>query len=143
VCTLQKEEEVIWTAKISLDAGDPFFLLLSCGGRDSIEGVVALNNASVRLGLTRLDHLIPVVRDEQLKTVLREREKARERDRCDSEAFKRKQGEWQENEHRKREGERVTYWFLRVVHFSNTKILQRDDTPRLLILEGEEAIAHN
>lgn len=54
----------------SLDAVHPFVLLLGGRGRDTVEGVVALHHASVRLRLTGLDHLVLVVGDEELKAVL-------------------------------------------------------------------------
>lgn len=54
----------------SLDAADPLVLLLGRRGGDSVEGVVSLDDAAVRLRLAGLDHLIFVVRDEELETVL-------------------------------------------------------------------------
>lgn len=54
----------------SLDAVDPLVLLLSRRGGDSVEGVVSLDDAAVCLRLAGLYHLIFVVRDEELKTVL-------------------------------------------------------------------------
>ena len=54
----------------SLDAGDPLVLLLGRGGRDAVEGVVALDDAAVGLRLAGLDHLVLLVRDVELKTVL-------------------------------------------------------------------------
>lgn len=56
--------------KVSLDAFDPFVLLLSCWSRDSVERVVSLHHSAVRLRLTRFDHLIFIVGDEELKAVL-------------------------------------------------------------------------
>lgn len=58
----------------SLDAADPLVLLLGRGGGDPVEGVVPLHHAPVRLRLAGLDHLVFVVRDEELKTVLKEEE---------------------------------------------------------------------
>lgn len=55
----------------SLDALDPFFLLLCGRSGDSVKGVVALDDAAVGLRLTGFDHLIFVVGDEELKAVLR------------------------------------------------------------------------
>lgn len=54
----------------SLDAVDPFVLFLGCRGGDSVEGVVSLDDATVCLRLAGLYHLIFVVWDEELKTVL-------------------------------------------------------------------------
>lgn len=56
----------------SLDAVDPFVLLLCGRGGDSVESVVSLDDAAVRLRLAGLDHLVFVVRDEELKAVLGE-----------------------------------------------------------------------
>lgn len=53
----------------SFDAVDPFVLLLRGRGGDSVKSVVALDDAAVCLRLTGLDHLIFVVRDEQLEAV--------------------------------------------------------------------------
>lgn len=55
----------------SLDAVDPLLLLLSGGSGDTVECMIALNHASVRLGLTCLDNLILVVWYEELEAVLR------------------------------------------------------------------------
>ncbi|TNN64858.1 hypothetical protein EYF80_024949 [Liparis tanakae] len=55
---------------------DTFFFLaasISGGGGDPVEGVVALDNASVRLSLAGFYHLVLVVRNEKLKAVLQER----------------------------------------------------------------------
>lgn len=54
----------------SPDAVDPLVLLLGCRGGDSVEGVVSLDDAAVCLRLAGLYHLIFVVWDEELKTVL-------------------------------------------------------------------------
>lgn len=54
----------------SPDAAHPFVLLLRGGGRDPVHGVVALHHAPVGLRLARLDHLVFVVRDEELEAVL-------------------------------------------------------------------------
>lgn len=56
----------------SLDAVNPFVLLLCGRGGDSVESVVSLDDAAVCLCLAGLDHLIFVVRDEELKAVLGE-----------------------------------------------------------------------
>lgn len=58
-----------------LDAVHPFVLLLSRGGRDAVEGVVALHHATVGLRLAGFDHLVFVVGDEKLKAVLRRTER--------------------------------------------------------------------
>lgn len=58
----------------SLDAFDPFFLLLCSRSGDSVKGVVSLDDAAVGLRLTGFDHLIFVVGDEELKAVLRKHE---------------------------------------------------------------------
>lgn len=54
----------------SLDAVDPFILLLSSWGRDPVKSVVTLDDTAVSLCLTRLDHLILVVGDKELEAVL-------------------------------------------------------------------------
>lgn len=56
----------------SLNAVDPFILLLCGRGRDPVKSVVSLDDAAVCLRLTGLDHLIFVVGDEELKAVLGE-----------------------------------------------------------------------
>lgn len=53
-----------------LDAVHPFLLLFGGGGRDAVEGVVALHDPSVSLRLACFYHLVLVVRDEKLKAVL-------------------------------------------------------------------------
>lgn len=53
-----------------LDAVHPFLFFLSSRGRDTVEGVVALHDASVSLSLARFYHLVLVVRNEKLKAVL-------------------------------------------------------------------------
>lgn len=55
----------------SLNAVHPFVFLLGSGSRDAVEGVVPFDDPSVRLCLTCLDHLVLIVRDEELKAVLR------------------------------------------------------------------------
>lgn len=67
--TLCRERKQNWN---SLDAFDPFVLLLHSWGGDSVESVVSLDDAAVCLRLAGLDHLIFVVGDEQLEAVLRE-----------------------------------------------------------------------
>lgn len=53
-----------------LDAVHPFLLLFSGGGRDAVEGVVALHYPSISFCLACFNHLVLVVRDEKLKAVL-------------------------------------------------------------------------
>lgn len=55
----------------SLDAVHPLVLLLDGGSRDAVERVIPLHHASVSLRLTRLDHLVLIIRDEELEAVLR------------------------------------------------------------------------
>ena len=59
----------------SLDAADPFVLLLCSRSRDSVKRVVSLDNTAVCLCLTGLDHLIFVVGDEELEAVLGEKKR--------------------------------------------------------------------
>lgn len=59
------------------DAAHPLVLLLARGGRDSVEGVVSLHDAAVCLRLAGLYHLVFVVRDEELKTVLLQKTRTR------------------------------------------------------------------
>lgn len=74
------EREFKWG---SLDAVDPFVLLLCGRGGDSVKSVVSLDDAAVCLRLAGLDHLIFVVRDEELEAVLaREENKQDESDLC-------------------------------------------------------------
>lgn len=54
----------------SPDAAHPFILLLRGGGGDPVDCVVALHHSAVGLRLAGLDHLVFVVRDEELKAVL-------------------------------------------------------------------------
>lgn len=65
----ERERESVFKCG-SLDAVDPFILLLCGRGGDPIKSVVALDDAAVCLRLAGLDHLIFVVRDEELKAVL-------------------------------------------------------------------------
>lgn len=53
-----------------LDAVHPFLLFFSGGGRDAVEGVVALHYPSISFCLACFYHLVLVVRDEKLKAVL-------------------------------------------------------------------------
>lgn len=53
-----------------LYAVDPLVLLLRSRCRDSVKCVVSLNDAAIRLRLAGFDHLIFVVWDEELETVL-------------------------------------------------------------------------
>lgn len=53
-----------------LDAVHPFLLLFGGGGRDAVEGVVALHYPSISLRLACFYHLVLVVGDEKLKAVL-------------------------------------------------------------------------
>lgn len=59
-----------WVTNL-LDAVHPFLLLFSGGGRDAVEGVVALHYPSISFCLAGFYHLVLVVRDEKLKAVLR------------------------------------------------------------------------
>lgn len=52
-----------------LNAVHPFIFLLDGGSGDAVEGVISFHDPSVRLGLTRFDHLVLIVRDEELKAV--------------------------------------------------------------------------
>ncbi len=84
MAALQGEDEGGWDDKTSresserereikcgsLDAVDPFVLLLCGRGRDPVKSVVSLDDAAVCFRLAGLDHLIFVVRDEELETVL-------------------------------------------------------------------------
>lgn len=54
-----------------LDAVHPLLLLLSGGGRDAVEGVVALHYPPISFRLACFYHLVLVVGDEKLKAVLR------------------------------------------------------------------------
>lgn len=56
--------------KVSLDAFDPFVLLLCSRSRDPVKRVVALDDAAVRLRLAGFDHLVFVVGDEKLEAIL-------------------------------------------------------------------------
>lgn len=53
-----------------LDAVHPLLLLFSGGGRDAVEGVVALHYPSISFRLACFYHLVLVVGDEKLKAVL-------------------------------------------------------------------------
>lgn len=62
--------------KVSLlDTVHPFILFLSCGGGDTVKGVVALHNTTVCLCLARFYHLVLVVRNVKLKAVLEKKKK--------------------------------------------------------------------
>lgn len=63
-----------------LDALDPVLLLLGRWGRDTVDCVVPLNHAPIRLCLTGLNHLVFIVGDVKFKAVLRIK-KARESDK--------------------------------------------------------------
>lgn len=56
----------------TLDAVDPFVLLLRCGGGDAVHHVVSFHHPSVSLCLARLDQLTTVVGNVELETVLRQ-----------------------------------------------------------------------
>lgn len=124
----------------SLDAVDPLLLLLRGWGGDSVKSVVALDDAAVCLRLTGLDHLIFVVRDEELKAVLGESNSWVRGISDGHQPTDRQQVVIQPQWMTEISGH---YRFLGVINFSDTEIFQGNNPPRFLILENSREKINN
>lgn len=104
-----------------LDAVHPLVLLFSGGGRDAVEGVVALHYPSISFRLACFYHLVLVVGDEKLKAVLQVWIRQRLKTIVHTLTSRR----------------RCTHRFL-ILHLFDAQVLQWDDPPGLFVLDKYE-----